>query len=193
MLVSGVGFQGWTQLRPLARVPCKKKKRSRYLSCSYTNTLPSLLYFTMTKAVWRQTDLVLDHGEGFGTPREQIWEGGWRSPQCHVRRTRTPLFMLPWSPLQCTLGGFEELQSMKAEKREVLGLPPLPEDSIKVIRNMRAASPPASASDLIEQQQKRGRREHKVSPELGPAVLIRRKLGSGHRSWSSLCPGYFPA
>ncbi|KFO10513.1 Striatin-interacting protein 1, partial [Balearica regulorum gibbericeps] len=63
---------------------------------------------------------------------------------------------------QCTLGGFEELQSMKAEKREILGLPPLPEDSIKVIRNMRAASPPASASDLIEQQQKRGRREHKA-------------------------------
>lgn len=52
---------------------------------------------------------------------------------------------------------------MKAEKREMLGLPPLPEDSIKVIRNMRAASPPASASDLIEQQQKRGRREHKVN------------------------------
>lgn len=52
---------------------------------------------------------------------------------------------------------------MKAEKRTLLGLPPLPEDSIKVIRNMRAASPPASASDLIEQQQKRGRREHKVS------------------------------
>lgn len=51
---------------------------------------------------------------------------------------------------------------MKAEKRTLLGLPPLPEDSIKVIRNMRAASPPASASDLIEQQQKRGRREHKV-------------------------------
>lgn len=66
------------------------------------------------------------------------------------------------STMQCTLGGFEELQSMKAEKRAILGLPPLPEDSIKVIRNMRAASPPASASDLIEQQQKRGRREHKV-------------------------------
>lgn len=64
--------------------------------------------------------------------------------------------------MQCTLGGFEDLQGMKAEKRSILGLPPLPEDSIKVIRNMRAASPPASASDLIEQQQKRGRREHKV-------------------------------
>ncbi|KAK2497444.1 hypothetical protein MC885_014074 [Smutsia gigantea] len=68
----------------------------------------------------------------------------------------------PMSVIQCTLGGFEELQGLKAEKRSILGLPPLPEDSIKVIRNMRAASPPASASDLIEQQQKRGRREHKA-------------------------------
>lgn len=78
--------------------------------------------------------------------------------------------MLTWIHtclMQCTLGGFEELQSMKAEKRAILGLPPLPEDSIKVIRNMRAASPPASASDLIEQQQKRGRREHKVRQQ-GP-------------------------
>uniref|UniRef100_A0A8C0FSG5 Striatin interacting protein 1 n=1 Tax=Bubo bubo TaxID=30461 RepID=A0A8C0FSG5_BUBBB len=72
------------------------------------------------------------------------------------------VLLLLWKTVLCTLGGFEELQSMKAEKREMLGLPPLPEDSIKVIRNMRAASPPASASDLIEQQQKRGRREHKV-------------------------------
>ncbi|TKC46981.1 hypothetical protein EI555_009920, partial [Monodon monoceros] len=70
------------------------------------------------------------------------------------------VLLLLWKT--CTLGGFEELQSMKAEKRAILGLPPLPEDSIKVIRNMRAASPPASASDLIEQQQKRGRREHKA-------------------------------
>ncbi|PNJ46429.1 STRIP1 isoform 5 [Pongo abelii] len=73
------------------------------------------------------------------------------------------VLLLLWKTVLCTLGGFEELQSMKAEKRSILGLPPLPEDSIKVIRNMRAASPPASASDLIEQQQKRGRREHKGS------------------------------
>ncbi|NXF63512.1 STRP1 protein, partial [Ciccaba nigrolineata] len=72
------------------------------------------------------------------------------------------VLLLLWKTVLCTLGGFEELQSMKAEKREMLGPPPLPEDSIKVIRNMRAASPPASASDLIEQQQKRGRREHKA-------------------------------
>ncbi|XP_029429982.1 striatin-interacting protein 1 isoform X3 [Rhinatrema bivittatum] len=72
------------------------------------------------------------------------------------------VLLLLWKTVLCTVGGFEELQGMKAEKREILGLPPLPEDSIKVIRSMRAASPPASASDLIEQQQKRGRREHKA-------------------------------
>ncbi|KFQ55530.1 Striatin-interacting protein 1, partial [Nestor notabilis] len=105
------------------------------------------------------------HGDSF-TPWGRIWrllesgfgKGRWRSSGV----TEPLVLRVLGSPLQCTLGGFEELQSMKAEKRELLGLPPLPEDSIKVIRNMRAASPPASASDLIEQQQKRGRREHKA-------------------------------
>ncbi|KFQ39643.1 Striatin-interacting protein 1, partial [Mesitornis unicolor] len=103
------------------------------------------------------------------TPRGRIWDpwradlgrAGGESPNAACRGVPCAQDAV-LSPLQCTLGGFEELQSMKAEKREILGLPPLPEDSIKVIRNMRAASPPASASDLIEQQQKRGRREHKA-------------------------------
>ncbi|KAM8976832.1 striatin-interacting protein 1 [Pelodytes ibericus] len=72
------------------------------------------------------------------------------------------VLLLLWKTVLCILGGFEELQQLKSQKRESLDLPPLPEDSIKVIRSMRAASPPASASDLIEQQQRRGRREHKA-------------------------------
>lgn len=54
---------------------------------------------------------------------------------------------------------------MKVRGRERLNLPPLPEDSIKVVRAMRAASPPASAMELIEQQQqqKRGRRSRRVT------------------------------
>lgn len=53
---------------------------------------------------------------------------------------------------------------MKVRGREGLRLPPLTEDSIKVVRAMRAASPPASAMELIEQQQqqKRGRRSRRV-------------------------------
>nr|XP_020463535.1 striatin-interacting protein 1 isoform X2 [Monopterus albus] len=72
------------------------------------------------------------------------------------------VLLLLWKSILFTLGGFEQLQTIKVHKREELGLPPLPEDSIRVIRSMRAASPPASASDLIEQQQKRARREHKA-------------------------------
>ena len=66
---------------------------------------------------------------------------------------------------QFTLGGFEELQELKVRGRERLNLAPLPEDSIKVVRAMRAASPPASAMELIEQQQqqKRGRRSRRVT------------------------------
>uniref|UniRef100_A0A8C7H8I5 Striatin interacting protein 1 n=1 Tax=Oncorhynchus kisutch TaxID=8019 RepID=A0A8C7H8I5_ONCKI len=71
------------------------------------------------------------------------------------------VLLLLWKSILFTLGGFEQLQNIKVRKREHLRLPPLPEDSIRVIRSMRAASPPASASDLIEQQQKRARREHK--------------------------------
>uniref|UniRef100_A0A674MW01 Striatin interacting protein 1 n=1 Tax=Takifugu rubripes TaxID=31033 RepID=A0A674MW01_TAKRU len=72
------------------------------------------------------------------------------------------VLLLLWKSILFTLGGFEQLQNIKVHKREELALPPLPEDSIRVIRSMRAASPPASASDLIEQQQKRARREHKA-------------------------------
>uniref|UniRef100_A0A8C5FR34 Striatin-interacting protein 1 homolog n=1 Tax=Gadus morhua TaxID=8049 RepID=A0A8C5FR34_GADMO len=64
------------------------------------------------------------------------------------------VLLLLWKSILFTLGGFEQLQNIKVGKREELRLPPLPEDSIRVIRSMRAASPPASASDLIEQQQK---------------------------------------
>ncbi|KAB1273995.1 Striatin-interacting protein 1 [Camelus dromedarius] len=105
---------------------------------------------TMRQTFRAELGLCKDVGHGVMNALEPVTDRDLLTPVLHP------------SVMQCTLGGFEELQSMKAEKRAILGLPPLPEDSIKVIRNMRAASPPASASDLIEQQQKRGRREHKA-------------------------------
>ncbi|XP_059399022.1 striatin-interacting protein 1 homolog isoform X1 [Carassius carassius] len=72
------------------------------------------------------------------------------------------VLLLLWKTILFTLGGFEQLQCSKVSKRAALGLPPLPEDSLCVVRSMRAASPPASASDLIEQQQRRARRDHKA-------------------------------
>uniref|UniRef100_A0A8B9VFY6 Striatin interacting protein 2 n=1 Tax=Anas zonorhyncha TaxID=75864 RepID=A0A8B9VFY6_9AVES len=72
------------------------------------------------------------------------------------------VLLLLWKVLLFTLGGFEALQAMKVRKREELGLPPLPEDSIQVMRSMRAASPPTYCIELLEQQQqKRGHRSRR--------------------------------
>ncbi|XP_029471660.1 striatin-interacting protein 2 isoform X2 [Rhinatrema bivittatum] len=69
------------------------------------------------------------------------------------------VLLLLWKVIMFTLGGFEDLQAMKVKKRKKLGLPPLPEDSIQVVRSMRAATPPAYGVDLMEQ--KRGRRRRR--------------------------------
>ncbi|NXD07582.1 STRP2 protein, partial [Nothocercus nigrocapillus] len=73
------------------------------------------------------------------------------------------VLLLLWKVLLFTLGGFEALQAMKVKRRQELGLPPLPEDSIEVTRSMRAASPPACSIELCEQPPppKRGHRSRR--------------------------------
>ncbi|XP_067603083.1 striatin-interacting protein 2 isoform X3 [Pseudorca crassidens] len=80
------------------------------------------------------------------------------------------VLLLLWKVVMFTLGGFEQLQALKVQKREELGLPPLAEDSIQVVKSMRAASPPSYTLDLGESQLapppsklrgRRGSRRHK--------------------------------
>lgn len=54
-----------------------------------------------------------------------------------------------------SLGGTEELRNLKSLYRSEANLPPVPDETIEVTKTMRAASPPASAADLIEAQQQR--------------------------------------
>lgn len=76
---------------------------------------------------------------------------------------------------------------MKVRKREELGLPPLPEDSIQVMRSMRAASPPTYCIELLEQQQqKRGHRSRRVRASASSRDT---DWGFFHAQGASLCSG----
>lgn len=65
------------------------------------------------------------------------------------------VLLLLWKCILVSLGGTDTLRELKSEYRKSEGLPPVPDDTIEVARTMRAASPPASAADLIEAQQQR--------------------------------------
>lgn len=75
---------------------------------------------------------------------------------------RKVLLML-WKVLLVSLGGTDDLARMKNEGREAAGLEACLEDTLTVARTMRASSPPASAADLIEQQNNQKRRPFRRS------------------------------
>ncbi|CAG2168599.1 unnamed protein product, partial [Oppiella nova] len=65
------------------------------------------------------------------------------------------VLLLLWKTLLLSLGGIQKLKDTKSSYRQRSGLNPITDDTLEVTRTMRAASPPASATDLIEAQQQR--------------------------------------
>ena len=60
------------------------------------------------------------------------------------------VLLLLWKVTLASLGGSACLADLKAEYRAAHGIPPQLEDTVTVSKTMRAASPPASAAELIE-------------------------------------------
>uniref|UniRef100_A0A1B6KHM4 Far11/STRP C-terminal domain-containing protein n=1 Tax=Graphocephala atropunctata TaxID=36148 RepID=A0A1B6KHM4_9HEMI len=76
------------------------------------------------------------------------------------------VLLLLWKMILVSLGGISVLRELKWKYREQAGLTVLEEDTIEVVRTMRASSPPASAADLLEahtQNQKRNNRPFRRS------------------------------
>ncbi|XP_072939385.1 striatin-interacting protein 1 [Epargyreus clarus] len=62
------------------------------------------------------------------------------------------VLLLLWKVLLVYLGGSKELKERKSKLREKYGLPPITEDTLEIIKGMRASSPPPSAADMLENQ-----------------------------------------
>lgn len=69
------------------------------------------------------------------------------------------VLLLIWKLLLFSLGGSDDLKKLKAEKRKEAGLDVFEEDTIEIVKTMRASSPPSGGPDGIEtQNQKRNNR-----------------------------------
>merc|ERR1719237_663616 len=66
------------------------------------------------------------------------------------------VLLLLWKVLLTSLGGMETLRELKTDYRRREELPEVKEDTLTVSRQMRAASPPASAADILDATNNRG-------------------------------------
>uniref|UniRef100_A0A7G3AY58 Uncharacterized protein n=1 Tax=Lutzomyia longipalpis TaxID=7200 RepID=A0A7G3AY58_LUTLO len=62
------------------------------------------------------------------------------------------VLLLLWKISLVSLGGMETLKKAKNEYRRKAGLPPMTDDTLEVGKTMRASTPPALASDMIDNQ-----------------------------------------
>ncbi|KAI5644394.1 hypothetical protein NE865_03501 [Phthorimaea operculella] len=109
--------------------------------------------------------LVKNFKEELGQPfGEELLPVKLLSMVTHLCAGTTPHFpmkkvlLLLWKVLLVYLGGSKELKERKARLRQKYGLPPLTEDTLEIIKGMRASSPPPSAADMLENQNPKQRR-----------------------------------
>jgi len=65
------------------------------------------------------------------------------------------VLLLLWKIILTSLGGSEELANLKTKYREAAGLPAVKEDTVTVSQTMRAASPPASGNEVVDNGRRR--------------------------------------
>ena len=80
----------------------------------------------------------------------------------------------------------EVLRKLKADKRSEAGLPDIKEDTLTVSKTMRAASPPASAADILEAtNNRRNNRPSKISNYVFENRIIKIKPNYFYKQCSS--------
>ncbi|XP_063360271.1 striatin-interacting protein 1 [Cydia amplana] len=109
--------------------------------------------------------LVKNFKEELGTPfGDELLPVKLLSMVTHLCAGTTPHFpmkkvlLLLWKILLVYLGGSKELKERKSRLREKHGLDPITEDTLEIIKGMRASSPPPSAADMLENQNPVGRK-----------------------------------
>ncbi|OAD53293.1 Protein FAM40A [Eufriesea mexicana] len=72
------------------------------------------------------------------------------------------VLLLIWKLILVSLGGINTLRELKKQYREEAGLDTQQEDTLEVAKTMRASTPPATATDLIEtQNQKKNHKSYR--------------------------------
>jgi len=88
------------------------------------------------------------------------------------------VLLLLWKVLLVSLGGTDHLKKLKNLYRQEAGLLPEPDDTLEVVKTMRAASPPLNANDgLLEAQNQR-----KVNKPLKRQMFVKQSSVGGEES-----------
>ncbi|XKL66772.1 hypothetical protein PGB90_010192 [Kerria lacca] len=87
------------------------------------------------------------------------------------------VLLLIWKLLLFSLGGSEDLKKLKSIKRQEAGLEKFEEDTIDIVRTMRASSPPAGGADDMETQNQKHMNRHLRRKYLMKQISLQETFG----------------